>query len=586
MLSPAIPNDETERLAALQRYCVLDTMPEPAFDRLTHILQYMLGVPTVLVSLVDANRQWFKSRIGLDATETPRDISFCGHTIVQREPLIVPDAREDVRFFDNPLVAGPMGVRFYAGAPLLNSEGLALGTLCAIDYAPRPALTPEEVGILSGLADAVVSALELRAAAETQAARAKLSLMLGQVANTAHHAADMHSALGPVLAEVCAYVGASIGHVYLRESDNADNFVSSGVWHFGGNAGVFNVFRDSTHSFSTLATHVFPDDVLKKASSIMISDTTQEPVGSRAALAAAVGLRKGLIFPIEAGGVVHGVVECYGERRSNTPAQYLVAVAEYVGAHLSRLAERERVARLKDEFISTVSHELRTPLTSIAGALELLDGGVAGELPGGAREMVGIAHHNSQRLIRLVNDILDIEKMESGSMTFDLQPKALAPLVRRAITEITAFAQTMDVRLAFDVADPEAMAAVDPDRFIQVMINLLSNAAKFSPSRQAVTVTLLKHDSKMLRVSVADRGPGIPEAFRRQIFGKFAQADGTDNRRCAGTGLGLAIAKKIIEFHDGVISFETEMGRGTVFHVDLPLYVEARVEEPLCQAAA
>src|SRR5436309_3320908 len=134
MLPAPIPANEAERLAALTRYCVLDTLPEPAFDRLTRILQHVIGVPTVLVSLIDTDRQWFKSRIGLDATETPRNVSFCGHAVFQRKMLIVPDACQDPRFADNPLVTGPPGLRFYAGAPLITSDGFALGTICAIDY--------------------------------------------------------------------------------------------------------------------------------------------------------------------------------------------------------------------------------------------------------------------------------------------------------------------------------------------------------------------------------------------------------------------------------------------------------------------
>src|SRR5882724_5193861 len=139
MIAPPIPQDEAERVAALRRYCVLDTLAEPAFDRLTKIAQHLLDTPTVLVSLIDSDRQWFKSRIGLDATETPRNISFCGHAVYLREVLVVPDARLDARFADNPLVTGALGLRFYAGAPLITAEGHALGTLCAIDYRPRPA---------------------------------------------------------------------------------------------------------------------------------------------------------------------------------------------------------------------------------------------------------------------------------------------------------------------------------------------------------------------------------------------------------------------------------------------------------------
>jgi GAF domain-containing protein len=139
MLSAAIPLDESTRLAALHRYCVLDTPAEPAFDRLTRVAAHVMQVPTVLVSLIDQDRQWFKSRIGLAAEQTPRDISFCGHAVYLRETLLVPNARLDPRFAENPLVTGDLGLRFYLGVPLITAEGHALGTLCVIDYVPRAA---------------------------------------------------------------------------------------------------------------------------------------------------------------------------------------------------------------------------------------------------------------------------------------------------------------------------------------------------------------------------------------------------------------------------------------------------------------
>jgi signal transduction histidine kinase len=578
MLSCPIPDDEPQRLAGLQRYGVLDTLPEPGFDRLTQILRHVLGVPTVLVSLIDADRQWFKSRIGLDATETPRDISFCGHAVYQRDVLVVPDARADPRFHDNPLVVGPLGLRFYAGAPLITADGLVLGTICAIDYVPREAPTPAQIDVMRHLADAVVDALELRAAAQAQAARAKLSHRLGQVAATAHHATDMSSALEPILAELCGITGSAIGHVFLRDSGLCEGFVSSGTWHVAPatDRRQFEFLRDSTRPLSLAAAG--PDlfgRVFAEGAPVLATDLDTQPC-RRARNAHAAGLRSALVFAIQAGGRIHGIVECYGEH-TGAPAQDLLAAADYVGAQLGRLAERERVERLKAEFVSTVSHELRTPLTSIAGALELVHAGVTGTLPPQAKEMVRIAHQNSQRLIRLVNDILDIEKIESGRMSFDLAPLALAPLVERAVSETRAFGQSLGVRLGFETDAADAMALVDIDRFIQVMTNLLSNAAKFSPSGQAVSVTLARRDGG-LRVSVADRGPGIPEDFRGRIFEKFAQADGADNKQCAGTGLGLAIVKKIVGLLDGEVSFDSSAGKGTVFHVDLPEWQRAMAD--------
>ncbi len=265
---------------------------------------------------------------------------------------------------------------------------------------------------------------------------------------------------------------------------------------------------------------------------------------------------------------------CRRKDGTEFPVELEINRFEYAGKMafsgvLRDITERKTMERLKNEFISTVSHELRRPLTSISGALQLMDAGVVGDIPAAAKRMVSIAHDNSQRLIRLVNDILDIEKMEAGLMPFELAPHQTAALVERAIAGAAAFAGGQGVRLRLDAPAGEASVLVDADRFIQLVTNLLSNAVKFSPEGGIVTVTVARAATG-IRISVADCGPGIPEAFQARLFEKFAQADNTDSRRRAGTGLGLAIVKNIVERMNGAISFDTTPDKGTVFHVDLP----------------
>ncbi len=234
------------------------------------------------------------------------------------------------------------------------------------------------------------------------------------------------------------------------------------------------------------------------------------------------------------------------------------------------ISARIEVERMKSGFVSTVSHELRTPLTSISGSLGLLAGGVAGELPPKATRLIDIAKLNSERLVRLINDILDLEKAESGRLEFRLETLRVKPIVQHAIDVNRSYAQGFGATFELDARSDDANVLVDRDRLVQVLTNLLSNAAKFSPPGGVVTVRVRGgYDS--VTISVHDQGPGIPEQFQSRIFEKFAQADSSDSRAKGGTGLGLSIVKTIVERLGGGVGFDSAAGEGTTFFVTLPV---------------
>lgn len=394
MLPAPKPDNEERRLRALRELEILETQEEEAFDELTFIASQICRTPIALVSLVDENRQWFKSHHGLDARETPRDLAFCAHAILQSEVLIVPDSEKDLRFHDNPLVVGEPRVKFYAGAPLTMAGGLRLGTLCVIDRTPRN-LDPDQIRSLEALASQVVAQIELR--------------------------------------------------VRVRE---------------------------------------------------------------------------------------------------------LMELSEF-----------------KDQFIATVNHELRTPLTSIIGALTLVGSGKVGDAQ--RSKLEDSALRNSQRLLQLVNDILDIAKLESDQL--ELQPKTvdLVELARQAIQLNAPFAERFKCRCLLRPGPERSEVRADSSRILQVLTNLLSNATKFSGEGDDIVVAIAEHDGRV-RVSVEDHGPGIPEEFRSRIFGKFCQAKSARSGKQSGTGLGLNISKRIVELHGGTIGFESTLGAGTTFYFELP----------------
>jgi len=235
------------------------------------------------------------------------------------------------------------------------------------------------------------------------------------------------------------------------------------------------------------------------------------------------------------------------------------------------MTERMEVERMKSEVISTVSHELRSPLTSILTALALITGGDTGELPEQAMRMADIAYRNSERLLRLINDMLDLKKIEAGKMEFHLEPLELALIVEQTIDANSVYAEKLDAKFVLEDASPGIKVNADASRLMQVLTNLLTNAAKFSRPNDAIVISVSRHDDTA-RVAVTDHGPGIPKEFQDRIFQKFEQAKSNGTCKSAGTGLGLSIAKVFVERMGGQIGFETETDVGTTFYFDLPEY--------------
>ncbi|HST60024.1 MAG TPA: response regulator [Longimicrobium sp.] len=258
---------------------------------------------------------------------------------------------------------------------------------------------------------------------------------------------------------------------------------------------------------------------------------------------------------------------------SSFPVEYsstpIVEDGQITGAVVTfrDVTERREVERMKDEFVSVVSHELRTPLTSIRGSLGLLAAGKLGEVPEKGRRMLEIAVQNTDRLVRLINDILDIERIESGTVTMELKPVDASELVHQSVEVMAAMAEKAGVRL-YSWADRQPLEA-DPDRILQVLTNLLSNAIKFSPPESEVSLTTEVGDGEVA-FRVRDAGRGIPADRLESIFERFSQVDSSDARDKGGTGLGLAICRSIVQQHGGRIWVESTPGEGSTFTFTLP----------------
>ena len=244
----------------------------------------------------------------------------------------------------------------------------------------------------------------------------------------------------------------------------------------------------------------------------------------------------------------------------------------YYEGTVEDVSERYELEQLKSQFVSTVSHELRTPLTSLRGALGLLAAGVLGDLPPDARNAVEIAQRSIQRLVTLVNDILDVERIEQGRLSLQIGSYPLAALLARSVEEVGPLA--LEAGITLDVSHPPGEIEGDADRLVQVVVNLLSNALKFSPRGSTVRLRAWETPDGV-EVQVEDRGRGIPASQHDAVFERFRQVEVSDAAGQRGAGLGLAIAKSIVEMHGGRIGVESQPGQGSIFWFRIPRRAEA-----------
>ncbi len=242
----------------------------------------------------------------------------------------------------------------------------------------------------------------------------------------------------------------------------------------------------------------------------------------------------------------------------------------YFISMMQDINDQKEMERLKNEFVSTVSHELRTPLTSIRGSLGLVLGAGDEAFSAGTEKLLKIAQSNCERLVLIINDILDLEKVSSGKMRFEMREEGIPDLVEQIVDANGAYAKEYGIELAVTGETPECHVRVDPDRLHQIVANLISNAVKFSPKGATVRLASELRDGA-IRISVSDEGPGIPTEFRGKIFTRFSQADGSATRAKGGTGLGLYISKQMVEHMDGRIDFDSVPGEGATFWIELPV---------------
>lgn len=530
MEAPLIPKNEKERLCALHEMLLLDTPPEARFDRLTRIAKQLFQVPIALVSLVDSDRQWFKSRQGLDAGETSRELSFCGHAILGGEIFCVPDTLEDPRFADNPLVSGEPHIRFYAGAPLASADGYMVGTLCIIDRKPR-VLSESDYRALRDLADCV----------QDELTKSNLELLARLLA---HEQACLKTLMDNVVD----------GIITIDENGRMQSLNMAAEKIFGYQEE--EVVGQNVKLLMPSPYHEVHDGYLKnyvETGNKKIIGIGREVQGRR---------KDGSIFPLD---LAVSEIEYADERMFTGIVRDITDRKEVERELIEAKNLAEQANRHKSVFLNVMSHELRTPLTVILGYLPLLKN------PQLLPDLAGIAQIaedmdiSGQHLLDLISDVLDISKIEAGQMTLQRKPAPMLPLLKEMKRRFQNQAESKQVSLSIECED--FIFGADSQRLRQILINLIGNALKFTEQGSISISARLEADSALFKV--ADTGGGIPAAELPYIFDAFRQVDDSSTRKVGGSGLGLTITKRLVELHGGTIQVESEPGAGATFTFDL-----------------
>ncbi len=537
------PLDEEARLSALRAYDILDTAPEPAFDRLTRLSARLFNVPIALVSLVDHNRQWFKSCYGLGSFESSRDSSFCAHAILADEPLVIPDAALDDRFADNPLVAGEPHIRFYAGAPITSSQGYRLGTVCIIDSEPHPDLSLDDRTTLRDLAALASEELELRNNVR------RLS-RLEQSLRTSEERFDSFMRHSPAIAFIKDAQGRML---YVNEAAEKAWNIKARDW------------------LGKLQTEIWPAAIAERIGESDREVWTHGPQSFLEQVPGPEGVVRQLLslkFPFEDAqhGRLLGVMSIDISEQKRLEEQLRT-----LNGLLSEESKRaEEASRLKSQFLANMSHELRTPLNGIIGFSELLVDGRAGELTPRQQRFLENVLLSSQHLLRLINDLLDLAKIEAGKLEFNPELVSATSIIQEVVSSQQVLADAKQIRLTYSVETPADELFTDPVRLKQIVFNFVSNAIKFTPEQGAVDIRGSSPEPDLFRLEVSDTGIGIEEKDMGRLFQDFEQLDAGPGKRFAGTGLGLALLRKLVTSQGGSVECTSVRGKGSTFSAVLP----------------
>jgi PAS domain S-box-containing protein len=517
MQSSPIPVNERQRLQTLRSLDILDTEPEERFDRVIRMTARLFDMPIVVFSLVDRDRLWFKARLGWPSDEYPRTESICAHTILQDDVLVISNPADDERFTDIPALQGVHAVRFYAGVPVKAPDRANIGTLCVADTRPRR-LDAGQRSLLADLAATIES--EIAAGALRRAMRMQRENEISM------------TALLNRMPEGCMLID---GHGAV-------------LW---ANPAAEQLYRAEPDALLGLRA----SELLTSGIGPLLERITE---GAGCQLQATGRRLNGHTFSAEFSASMVHVAD--SER-------YVVIVRDVTPRRETEQRDHATELRRRKYFL-TATHEMRTPMASVVGFTELLLKRDFSQAT--MREFVGIIHAQATRLVKLINEMLDLARIEAGgSEALHIGPRSAATLLDDTLAGIDGLDDRSAIRIA--VAPGLPLVLADAAKLQQALVNLVGNAIKYSGPGAPIDVSAnaVVHDGRpAIAFRVRDQGVGMSPEQQERAFEPFYRAD--NKRDVVGSGLGLSIVKEIAELHGGSVQLESAPGAGTTVTLFVP----------------